>query len=92
MKLLSEISRALIDNEYVLTTSIDMSSAFDLVNIDLLIKRLKIIGLPDDVVELIKSWLKQRSFCASIDLKLGTVQGSILGPVLYFRVTIIQDH
>ena len=50
-----------------------------------------IIGLPGDVVELIRIWLKDRMFYVSIDgvnsflynLLLGTVQGSILGPVLY---------
>jgi predicted house-cleaning noncanonical NTP pyrophosphatase (MazG superfamily) len=90
-KLLSEISRALDDDDYVLTTSIDLSSAFDLVNVDLLIKRLIKIGLPEDLIELIESWLKNRSYYVSIDgedsilydLLLGTVQGSILGPVLY---------
>ncbi len=58
---------------------------------DLLIKRLRIIGLPDDVVDLITAWLMNRSYYVSIDgknyvlfdLQLSTVQGSILGPVLY---------
>jgi hypothetical protein len=39
--LLSQISRALEDEEYVIVASLDLSSAFDLVNINLLIKRLK---------------------------------------------------
>jgi hypothetical protein len=37
--LLSQISRALDNEEYVIVASLDLSSAFDLVNIDLLIKR-----------------------------------------------------
>jgi hypothetical protein len=89
--LLSQISRALDNEEYVIVASIDLSSAFDLVNIDLLIKRLKTVGLPNDLIELIAVWLWKRSFYVSIeeensiflDLHLGTVQGSILGPVLY---------
>ena len=89
--LLSQISRALDDEEYVIVASLDLSSAFDLVNINLLIKRLSKIGLPCDVIRLISSWLRERSFYVSIDgensvlydLLLGTVQGSILGPVLY---------
>ena len=89
--LLSQISRALDNEDYVILASLDLSSAFDLVNIDLLIKRLKIIGLPKDVIDLISAWLSERSFYVSIDgvnsvifdLLLGTVQGSILGPVLY---------
>jgi hypothetical protein len=54
-------------------------------------KRLKIIGIPVDDVDLIKIWLEDRSFYVSIDgknsmlveLLCGTVQGSILGPILY---------
>jgi hypothetical protein len=72
-------------------TSLDLSAVFDIVNTNLLIKRLKIVGLPDDVIDLIKVWLKERSYNVSIDgvnsvlfdLLLGTLQGSILGPVLY---------
>jgi hypothetical protein len=72
-------------------SSLDLSVAFDVVNIDLLIKRLKIVGFPVDVVELIKVWLEKRFYYVSIagnnstlyNLLLGTVQRSILGPVLY---------
>ena len=87
----SIISRALDNNEYVLVSSLDLSSAFDVVNVKLLIKRMRIIGLPNDLIDLIKVWLEERSFYVSIDglnsyiydLLLGTVQGSVLGPVLY---------
>jgi hypothetical protein len=49
------------------------------------------MGFPDDTVELVKNWLPNRLFCQHwwqkfdtiYDLLLGTVQGSILGPVLY---------
>jgi hypothetical protein len=87
----SQIARAIDYNDFAIMTSLDLSSAFDLVNIDLLIRRLHIIGLPDDVVSLIKVWLTDRSYYVCVDgtnsklydLLLGTVQGSILGPVLY---------
>ena len=32
----------------------NISSAFDVVNVNLLIKRLRVVGLPNDVIELIK--------------------------------------
>jgi hypothetical protein len=78
-------------NELVGMASLDLSAAFDTVNIDLLIERIKILGLPTDVVDLVELWLKGRSFYVSIDginslqldLVCGTVQGSILGPILY---------
>ena len=91
IQLQSIIARALDDSKYVLMASLDLSAAFDLVNVKLLIKRLYLIGLPKDVIELIKIWLTGRMFYVSIDgknsimleLLCGTVQGSILGPILY---------
>ena len=87
----SLIASALNDDNFVIMASLDLSAAFDVVNIELLVKRLKIIGLPSDIVELITNWLSDRSFYVSIDgnnsfvhlSKAGTVQGSILGPILY---------
>ena len=91
LQLQSLISRALDDNNFVAMASLDLSAAFDMVNIDLLLKRMKIMGLPDDLTDLISVWLRDRSFYVSVnghnstlyDLLLGTVQGSVLGPVLY---------
>jgi hypothetical protein len=79
------------EDEYVLLASLDLSFAFDVVNIELLLKRLKIIGIPKDVIDLISVWLSNTSFYVSIDglnsiifdLLLGAVQWSILGPILY---------
>jgi hypothetical protein len=90
-KIQSPIARAMDNDEYALQTSLDLSAAFDLVNIDLLIKRLCLIGLQKGLIDLISEWLRSRSFYVSIggqnsifyDLLLGTVQGSVLGPMLY---------
>ena len=91
IELQSLIARALDEDQIGLVASLDLSSAFDVVNVNLLLKRLKIMGLPSDVIELISVWLRDRSFYVSVegsnsityDILLGTVQGSILGPVLY---------
>jgi hypothetical protein len=48
-ELQSMITRALDSDEYVIIFTLDLSSLFDLVAIKLLIKRLKIIGLSDNV-------------------------------------------
>ena len=85
------IARTLDEDKLVLLASLDLSSAFDIVNVDLLIKRLHILGLPKDVIELIGVWLNNRMFYVTVEgnnsllyeLLMGTVQGSILGPVLY---------
>ena len=71
--------------------SLDLSAAFDLVNIELLISWLRVIGLPKDVIRLIRIWLTDRKQYVEVsgissvmtDVGSGTVQGSILGPFLY---------
>jgi hypothetical protein len=87
----SLISHATDSNNYALMASLDLSAAFDLVNVELLIKRLKIIGMPMDLVKLIEVWLTDRKFYVEVDGQVsrildtadGTIQGSVLGPILY---------
>ena len=87
----SLLARSLDDDNFALMASLDLSSAFDVVNIELLLKRLQIIGIPNDLITLLSEWLKNRFFYVSIDgnnsyvhsSSVGTVQGSILGPILY---------
>jgi hypothetical protein len=91
LKLQSQLARAVDNGSYAMAASLDLSSTFDLVNTDLLLKRLKVFELPGDIIKLIGVWLKGRSYYLSIDgsnsiifdLLLGYVEGSILGPVLY---------
>ena len=91
LTLQSVLSHALDSGNYGVMASIDLSAAFDVVNIKLLIKRLKIIGIPKDVISLIEIWLNNRMFYVDINgnasyLKTsdtGTIQGSRLGPILY---------
>ena len=87
----SLISHSTDEKNYVLMASLDLSSAFDIVNTDLLVKRLKILGFPSDLLGLIKNWLTDRCFYVEVNgtqsylhqSNAGTVQGSILGPILY---------
>ena len=91
LRIQSLIARAVDDDMSALMASLDLSAAFDVVNIELLLERLKILGLPPDVVTLIDVWLKGRYFYVSLDgdnsfvheSNTGTVQGSILGPILF---------
>ena len=65
--------------------------AFDAVNIDLLQERLRIMGLPADVVGFIEIWLRNSLFYVQVsdlnssfnEISSGTIQGLILGPNLY---------
>jgi len=65
---------------------------FDVINVELLMKRLKIAGFPQDIIDMLTAWLNDRwayvevgeswekgSFC----VRNGTVQGLCLGPVLF---------
>jgi hypothetical protein len=78
-------------DQYVTVASLDLSAAFDVVNVDLLLIRLEKMGLPTDVISLLESWLKDRQCYVEVrnscsqyfDSNDGTVQGSILGPVLF---------
>ena len=91
LKLQSIIARALDGDNYALMATLDLSSAFDVVNVELLLKRLKIMGLPSDIILLVSEWLTTRYFYISLEggnscihsSGVGTVQGSILGPILY---------
>jgi hypothetical protein len=71
-------------------SSLDLSAAFDLVELDLRLKRLKEMGLPEDVISLLEVWLRNRFYVEAnghnsmvLNSEIGTVQGSILGPILY---------
>ena len=87
----SLIARAADNDCYVVMASLDLSMAFDIVNTELLVKRLRVMGMPDDLIRLVRAWLTGRSFyvqvgdnCSSLyDSNVGTIQGSVLGPVLY---------
>ena len=91
LMLQSVLARALDENKFALMASLDLSSAFDVVNVKLLLKRLRLLGLPDDIISLVGNWLSLRFYYVSVggkcsiihSLNVGTVQGSILGPILY---------
>ena len=87
----SILSRSMDNNEYAMMSSLDLSAAFDVVNIELLLKRLKILGMPINLIDLIRAWLSERKYYVTVngkcsmfyDLQSGIIQGSILGPFLY---------
>ena len=91
LTLQSLISRKMDENKFAAMASLDLSAAFDLVDLDLLSKRIRIMGLPDDIRDLLKIWLENRFYYVQANgvnsimkqTNVGTVQGSILGPILY---------
>ena len=45
---------------------INLSMAIDVVDTNLLIKRLRVMGMPNDVINLIKEWLVGRLFYVQV--------------------------
>jgi hypothetical protein len=87
----SQIAMKIDEGYYVAMGSLDLTAAFDVVNTDLPLKRLEKLGLPQDWMELLEAWLRDRAAFVEVsadrsmiyDVNIGTVQGSILGPVLF---------
>ncbi len=84
-------TKAMDEDCYVAVASMDLTAAFDIINMDLLLKRLKIMGIPNDNIQLIMAWLNNRvayvevgSTCSEyFEVDFGLGQGSIQGPVLF---------
>ena len=75
---------------------LDLSAAFDTVNHEILIAKLKkVYGLKSNVINWFKSYLSDRTFTVTINgersskcyLRIGVPQGSILGPILFILYT-----
>ena len=70
---------------------IDLSAAFDLVDSDILLKKLRVYGLQDDILSWIRSYLTDRHQAVWIDHlfsdfvshSIGVPQGSNLGPLFF---------
>jgi hypothetical protein len=90
-ELQSLLAAAMDRNEFVAVASLDLTAAFDVINIDLLLTRLATMGMPDDLVSLMAAWLQDRMAYVEVDgycsefyeVQNGTVQGSVLGPILF---------
>ena len=83
----------------------DMSSAFDVVNHELLLGKLELFGFQRNILDWLRSYLSERKqrvvidgfLSDPLDIQAGVPQGSILGPLLYICFTndmpeSIHDH
>ena len=74
---------------------VDLSAAFDMVDHDILLKKLEVFGLNANAILWMKSYLSGRSQSVFVDgclspplnIECGVPQGSILGPLLYILFT-----
>ena len=69
----------------------DLSAAFDTISHDILIEKFKLYGFQEGAIQWITSYLKNRrqsvvidgKVSASVDIKVGTPQGSRISPLLF---------
>jgi hypothetical protein len=74
---------------------IDLSTALDMVDHGLLLRKLKLHGLDSPAIQWIQSYLEDRSQTVCVDgclspllkIQCGVPQGSVLGPLLYILFT-----
>jgi hypothetical protein len=89
--LVNYVSKAMNDNKFCVGIFLDIKKAFDVVPHDLLLKKLKRLGIKNNALSWFKSYLANRSQCVEINgrrsgprkIKLSVMQGSVLGPLLF---------
>ena len=92
---LHEISESLWENDVSIVILLDCSKAFVSISRLLLIEKLRRHGVNENALELVTSYLNDRTQCVKIDnvysdflkCETGVPQGSILGPILYIVYT-----
>ena len=93
------------DGKMVGVMMVDLSAAFDMVDHPLLLAKLCLFGLEEEVILWFESYLTGRTQSVLIDgclspplgIECGVPQGSILGPLMYIIFTneipdLVHDH
>ena len=78
------------NNDYAILLLLDLTAAFGILNHPIHYRVLKLTGLHDTTIYLIRSYLTNRIFSLKTDptdttynfLEIGVPQGSVLGPLL----------
>jgi len=85
------VSEALNNSEYCIGVFLDLRKAFDVCSHEILLKKLKKMGIQGTAYLWFKNYLEGRSQCVdingvrsdSLNIDISVIQGSILGPILF---------
>ena len=91
LELIDKLYKQLDDNQSPFCVFIDLSKAFDTINHNILIAKLKYYGFDQSALSWLKSYLADRKQFVEVDgyksetnfIKTGVPQGSTLGPLLF---------
>ena len=91
LNLTNYISHNIKNNRFVILILLDLTAAFVTINHNILFAKLQSIGIHNTIIQLIKSYLTERTFNIKSDKlstifkcsQIGVPQGSVLGPLLF---------
>ncbi len=91
ISIIDKITEKLDSHHFITGIFLDLSKAFDTINHDILIDKLKYYGIRNKELELIRNYLHNRKQCTQyndtisdlLSITHGIPQGSILGPLLF---------